>query len=401
MGQFMVGRQPIFDAALVVHGYELLFRGLEAERPDGDQMTAEVLVHAGLDLGLEALVGGKLAYVNATRPFLVGEAEIPFSPRQVVIEVLEDVPRDPGVLAGCRRLVAAGYTLALDDYVWGEKDDPLLSLARVVKLDVLALSPAQLRAAVRRCSAYGLRLVAEKVETRAQLEECHRLGFDLFQGYLLSRPEVVEGRQLSPSRLSCLAALEKLNDPLTSFGEVENIVQTDAALSYRFLKAAGEGAAHGLFRRMGSVREALVMLGERRLRAWLMLMLLSGAHQGTTERYHIAMTRARMAELMGLEISPLLPDAAFTVGLVSALDLLLEVPLEDVVGGLSLTVEIEGALLSRSGILGGVLADVLTWELGGDAADLRSGLGPGTVERCYLQALAWANEVCGVLDLAP
>jgi len=399
MGLFMVGRQPIFDGALNVQGYELLFRSPEGDRPDATAMTADVLVHAGLDAGLKDLVGDKLAYLNSTRPFLVGELDVPFSPWQVVIEVLKDVPRGPDVIAGCRSLVEAGYTLAIDGYAWGPEDDPLLGLCQEVKLDVLALSPEELSEAVRRCSAYDVRLVAKKVETLDQLEQCRQLGFDLYQGYLLSRPEVLRGKTLSPSQLSCLLALEKLADPLTSFGEVEGIVQSDAALSYRFLKAAGEGAAHGLFRRVSSVRDALVLLGERRVRSWLSLMLLSGSRHGTDEHYHIAMARARMAELVARQISPLLSDSAFTVGLVSALDLLLEVPLPAVIDSLSLSADVEGALLRRSGVLGGVLADVLAWELGGQALETESGLGFADLERCYLQALIWSNDVCGVLQL--
>jgi EAL and modified HD-GYP domain-containing signal transduction protein len=399
MDRFMVGRQPIFDANLSVRGYELLFRSLTSPRPEGDVMTADVLVHSGLDLGLQSLVSNKLAFINATRSFLVGEHEVPFSPRQAVIEVLEDVPRDPEVLVGCRRLVKNGYTLALDDYVWGNDDDPILDLVSIVKLDLLTLTPDQLEESVKRCSALGVQLVAEKVETRERLRACRALGFDLFQGYLLCRPEVVEGKALSPTKLTCLQVLDKLCDPTTSFGEVERIVQTDAALSYRFLRAAGSGAARGLFRKLNSVRDAVVLLGERRLRAWLMLMLLAGTHEGSDEQLNIALTRARMTELMALELVPRRSDAAFTVGLLSALDLLLEAPLPRVVEGLSLSAELEDALLRHAGLLGDLLADVLSWEVGGEQFRLRSRVPPADVARCYLQSLAWASEVFGVLDL--
>ena len=278
------------------------------------------------------------------------------------------------------------------------QEDPLLELVSIVKLDVLALSHDQLAHAARQCAIFGAEPLAEKVETREQLAVCQDLGFDLFQGYLLSRPEVVEGQALSPNRLTCLRVLEKLCDPGTSFGEVESIVRTDAALSYRFLRAAGAGAARGLYRSLTSVREAVVMLGERRLRAWVTLMLLSGAHEGCDEQFNIAMTRARMAELMAQEVEPRLTDQAFTVGLVSALDLLLQASLQTILDGLSLDTEPQEALLSHTGTLGGILADVLAWEVGGGDLKLRSTLSPADVEQCYLQALAWATEVCGVLD---
>ena len=399
MKTFMVGRQPIFDSKLRVRGYELLFRAPTSLRPYGDVMTADVLVHGGLDIGLERLVGNKLAFVNATRSFLVGEHIVPFSPRQAVIEILESVPRDAEVLAGCRRLALAGYTLALDDYVWGADDDPFIELVSIIKLDLLTLTPAQVEESVRRFSAYGVELVAEKIETYQQLRDCQELGFDLYQGYLLSRPETVEGRALSPSMLTCMRVLQELCDPATSAGHVERIVQTDAALSYRFLRAAGAGAAKGLFRRLSSVRDAVVWLGERRVRAWVLLMLLADAHQGCDEQLNLAMVRARMAELMAMALEPRLADGAFTVGLVSALDLLLQVPLPMVMEGLSLDVELEAALLGHAGAIGGVLADVLAWEVGGGQFELRSGLGLADVAQCYVQALAWATEVCELLDL--
>ena len=191
--------------------------------------------------------------------------------------------------------------------------------------------------------------MAEKVETRRQLDACRELGFDLYQGYLLSRPEIVEGQALSPRKLTCLRIIEKLCDPATSAGEIETIVQSDVALSYRFLRVAGTGAARGLFRRLSSVRDAVVLLGQRRLRAWVTLMLLDGAQEGSNERLSIAMTRARMAELMAEPLGPSMADSAYTVGLVSALDLLLHASLTHIVEGLSLSSELEDALLGHTG----------------------------------------------------
>jgi EAL and modified HD-GYP domain-containing signal transduction protein len=393
----MVGRQPIFDSKLGVHGYELLFR--DSSPTGGDAMTADVLIRAGMDMDLPALVGSKLAFVNTTRAYLVGEQEIPLPPRQTVIDILEDVPRDAEVVAGCRRLAQNGYTLAADGRSL-DVYDPLLELVSMIKVDVFELDPEDLPRAVMRCSAYGVKLVAKRVETHDQLRACQRLGFDLFQGHVLSRPEIIEGRALSPSRLTCLRILDKLCDPDTSAGEIEDIVKTDAALSYRFLRVAGAGAARGLARRLSSVREGVVLVGQRRMRSWVALMLLADHHEGSDEHLTIAMTRAKMAELVAEQINPRLGEQAFTAGLVSALDLLLSTPLKEVVKGLSLTAELEDALLEHSGVLGGIVDDVLGWEVG-ECAQVRSGLSLPSVGNAYLQALAWATEVCGALENSP
>lgn len=393
---FRVGRQPIFDAKLKVHGYELLFRG---SRPaDAETMAADVLLHSGLDLGLQNLVGNKPAYIKLSRSYLVGGQDIPLSTDQVVIEVPQEVPRDPEVVAGCRELALNGYSLALDGYASGS-EDPLLELASVVKLDVLGLPFDRLTEAVQRCSAYRARLVAKKVETTDELLACNALGFDLYQGYLLSRPQVVEGRGLTPAKVRCLQALDKLCDPTSSFEEIEAVIKTDGALSTRFLRAAGAGAAQGLYRPLRSVRDALVILGERRLRSWLSLILLEGTTTSSEEHVSIAMTRARMTELLAEQEAPQMADAAFTVGLVSSLDLLLGVPLPAVVKSLSLSPEVGQAVLSHTGPLGAFLSDVLAQEVGDLNARPRSGLSAEDVSNCYLRALGWANDVCSVLAL--
>lgn len=400
MSQVMVGRQPIFDGKLDVYGYELLFRGAGG-RKDADVMTADVLVRAGLDIGLENLVGQRFAFVNAPRAFLVGTKEVPLPPEQTVIEVLEDVAHDEDLLDGCRRLVQAGYPLALDDYVWSDGDEQLLELASIVKLDVLALTSDQLADHVASCRRFGVRLLAEKVETPDQMQMCRELGFDLFQGYLLSKPEVVERTGLDPNRVTCLQLINKLCDPDVSAGEIERIVEGDAGLSYRFLRAAGAGAGRGLRRPVSSIREGVVLLGQRRLRSWVILMLLADAHQGSAEQIAIAMTRARMTELMAAAAAPHLRDSAFTAGLVSALDLLLGTPLPDVIEQLSITDDLASALLDHTGPLGSILNDVLSWEVAGQSGnelEISCGLSPEMVERTYVDALAWGNEVCAVLE---
>jgi EAL and modified HD-GYP domain-containing signal transduction protein len=227
---------------------------------------------------------------------------------------------------------------------------------------------------------------------------CRDLGFEIFQGHLLSRPEVVEGQALTPARVTCLNVVSQLSDPNADANDIQRIVDTDPALSYRFLRLAGEGAGGGMYRRISSVREGVVLLGQQRLRALVTLMLLSGTSGGATEQLHITMTRARMCELIATRLAPRLSDSAFTVGLVSALDLLLGTPIAGIVSTLQLADELDDAVLEKSGALGGILADVLAWEMGAEATQLRCGLGLEGLERSYLGALAWATEVCGLLE---
>jgi len=77
--------------------------------------------------------------------------------------------------------------------------------------------------------------------------------------------------------------------------------------------------------------------------------------------------------------------------------LLLGSPLAEVLSGLSLTSELEAALIEHAGLLGRIVSDVLAWEVG-EHSQLCAGLGMLSVAEVYLEALAWATDICGALE---
>lgn len=396
MSRIYVGRQPIFDRDLAVLGYELLFRDRDTGSADfvnGTAATSQVIVNTFVELGLHSLVGSKLAFVNLTRPFLVGDLPLPVPQTRAVLEVLEHVRIDGEVLSGIRRLADEGYQMAVDDFVWTEGSEDLLGLASFVKLDVLEVPPAQLAEMVARCREYDAMLVAEKVETREQQDMCRELGFDYFQGFFLSRPSVVGTHTLVPNRITAMDLVAKLSRSDVTIEDIDAILRIDVALSYRVLRAAN-AAALGLRRRISSVREAVVLLGLRQLRSWVLLMVLADAGTASEEQLSTAMARARMCELLAPRFPEIHPDAAFTAGLLSAMDFLLDAPLPVIVEQMPLEGTLEQALLLREGSLGRLLDSVIAYEH--DDLDRLSALplDVGELSRAYLEAVAWSLQTC-------
>jgi EAL and modified HD-GYP domain-containing signal transduction protein len=394
--RYMVGRQPIFDRNREVFGYELLFRGvtgsgLSGQTPSGESMTSDVLVRIGLDCGLPAVVGDRAIFVVAPRSFITGDFEIPFAADRVVCEIPNSEVRDDELLEGCKRLLEADYTLCLTNYDWRDGDEKFLEVVSMVKMDSHLMLPADLQVRLDKLKGYDVRTIASRVETHGQLRECQEIGFDLFQGYVLSRPEVVQGNALSPQRTTLLRLVDKISDPEVDTPELGAVVESDPGLAQRLLRLAGAGAGSGMRRGVKSIREAVVLLGRQQLRSWIFLMLTSDARGAIPEQVGIALTRAKMCELIAKECVPDERESAFTVGLVSALDLILETPLGVIVEQMGLADHLEEALVEHVGDLGRILADVLAWEIG--LTWLRSPLEPGVIERTYLEALAWTNSM--------
>src|SRR5262245_46088527 len=93
-GASFVARQPIYDRALTVYGYELLFRDAEGtppERMDADVATSRMLVSTVSEIGLDALVGGTFGFVNVTRRFLLDDYALLVPSERIALEVLESV----------------------------------------------------------------------------------------------------------------------------------------------------------------------------------------------------------------------------------------------------------------------------------------------------------------------
>ena len=268
MQEVYVGRQPIFDRSLSVLGYELLFRhGPEAAFASsaGDRATGRVIVNTFAELGLDRLVGNRCAFINLTRPFLVGTLPLPFSPSDVVLEILETISADDDLLAGLQRLVAAGYLLAIDDFRADdhERTSKLLPFVTYVKVDVLSQTDSELAACVEQCRPYRVHLVAERVEEHETMRHCVDLGFQYFQGYLLGRPAVVSSPGLAPTTVTCMELLNRLSKPNVTFDERD----TAAAPSHsprRRPHPGQRGAARGSRRPPPSHRPAGVARGKPR-----------------------------------------------------------------------------------------------------------------------------------------
>jgi EAL and modified HD-GYP domain-containing signal transduction protein len=401
MSSIYVARQPIFELGKGLFGYELLYRRDAAiDRADGDTayMSAEVIVHALLGIGLRAIAGGGVAFVNFSRGQLLNRSWELFEPRSVVIELLETVECNAETLDACRELVSAGYTLALDDYVYSEDTRPLLEFASIIKVDILNKTPEELATTAAQLRTTGKRLLAERVETSTVRDLCADLGYELFQGYLFSRPETLSKTDVSAGQLAIMRLLNLLQDPSTKDTELDAAFRGDLALCYKLLRIVNAASVGG--RGISSIPHAIRLVGREALHRWLAVILVaSTGHKGDVshEVALTAITRARMCELVVASSSRRTDaNSAFIVGLLSLLDVLLEVPMAKILSRLELSEDVRGALLDRGGPLAQPLQLVEAYEKAHwDAAQEiagRTALASDTLPDIYVDALKWATE---------
>ena len=397
-----LARQPIFDARADVTGYELLYRRTERDTSatggGHSVMAADVIVHAWLDIGLEQLTAGRVAYLNFTREMLLSRAYTLLPRERVVIELLETVTPDEDVIAACEELVDAGYTLALDDFVWSTQHRRLLELASVVKVDVLDQSATRLDEVAQQLASYDVRLLAERVETDAVRATCAGLGYTLFQGYYFARPEMVKTEALVSDEIAIAQAMNVLRDPHTTDSEAEAAFTSDLGLSHKLLRMVNSAARGG--RGIESIRHAVQLSGRDEIAKWLALLLVSSiAARGASNRelLHLAVQRGRMCELLAAPSGRTRDAGAlFLVGLFSLLDAISGMPMAQLLESIALAPALREALVARTGRYAVPLSLAEAYEQG-DWSRVRhhastSGIDAVRVGQIYVESMAWTRD---------
>jgi len=392
-----IARQPILNREQDTHAYELLFRSgtdnfFLCDDPDA---ATHHTIDFSLLFGTSALTGGRPAFINCTRNILLNDI-ITLLPRdRAVIEVLEDVIADEEVIAACERLRRSGYLIALDDYVPTPNTMRLLPLVDMVKVDFLATSTTRQASIAADMRRRGIKLVAEKVETRDHFQLALCLGYNYFQGYFFCRPQTLTMQDIPCAKLSYIHVLNIANRDAYDVDELERAILREPSLCYRLLRYLNS-AAFGLFP-VRSIRHALSLLGQREIRKWVSIVVaISISRDRPAELISNALTRARsceaLASLCGADAS-----AAFMIGIVSLMDAILDRPLDLVLAQLPLSAECKEALRGADNRLGKLLQLAVCCERGG-WEELRgiaatSALSEQTIWEIHREACLWTEQV--------
>lgn len=383
--QVIVGRQPIFDASFGVVGYEVLHSG---QHDGGDTLQ---LLFDLVRIGIWRLVGPGLLFCDLDRATVIGGIPVALPATSTVLEIDAGVPVDDDLLAGTEALVRQGFRIAIDHVRDAELDDRLLALAFLVKVERQAATPELFERVATRCAGASSNFVVLDVATSDDLDACHTAGFRYFQGTLLSKPQVISGEVPSVAGRGRLMRAAELVTTECSATDLEDAIRGDPGMVYQLLQMAAIGSYHGMRGEITSVRQALVLLGWQRVQAWLSFLLATADGRVSEEEVLPILVRARMCELLANQLDPAEAELAFTAGMISAFDRMLDLDLEDVLAQLTSVGSLRDAVRQEDTPVGNIVADVIACQDGGSAG--RTGLSDVALHAASVDALSWALDV--------
>jgi EAL and modified HD-GYP domain-containing signal transduction protein len=401
LDDIMMAQQPILNRTKEIFGYELLFRGndaLNANIFDGDTATSQVIVN--LCIGITKLESQlrKPFFINMTTELILSDAFFPVDPYHVYIEILENQKLTPEFVIALQKWRSAGYRFVLDDYQFDDAYKVLLPWVSIVKIDVLATHPKKYIKQIADLKVRGLILLAEKVENLEMFELCKNLGFDLFQGYFLQRPEIIKGKKIDSSIQSAIELVNALQNKDISIETITGLVSNNPKLSYQLLRILNSSMC-GVPKTVVSIREAVILLGLVKLKKWALLIVLSSSTNQPQALLKVLLTRGRCCQLLAESKKSSLIDSAFMVGLMSGIDAVFNVERSIILEKIALDRNSRAAIMTQHGELGAYLSQTLSYEEQNWAnIDPMPSSEKRTLNRAFLSAMLWSNEVVNSIN---
>jgi EAL and modified HD-GYP domain-containing signal transduction protein len=288
--------------------------------------------------------------------------------------------------------------IALDDYVANDPREGLAGMADIIKVDMQLTSEEQRTAMIKQFAPWHCRMLAEKIETHAEFVRTREQGFVYFQGYFFRRPEMMNTHDMPANQMNYLRMLQEVSRPELELAALEKLVKAEASVCYRLLRYLNS-PMFGFQSEIHSIRHALSILGERDVRRWVRLVAAVGAGQEKTSDLVLsALVRGRFGELLSPRVAHGESDL-FLMGLLSLIDAMMEMPMEDVLEKIPLDHATKSVLLGQPSALRPVYQLMLAHESGEweAAAELsrKLHLDSEDVGGLYWQAQEWGREVSG------
>ena len=396
-----LARQPIFNRMKQIYGYELLFRdGLSNAFPqiDGNTASSNVLSNSFFCMGMEQITGGTKAFINFTQELLVQKIPLLFPKESLIVEILEDVIPTDAVILACREIATAGYLLAMDDFIYDSALEPLIAMAGIIKIDIRMTPGDQAKAILDRLSGYTVKFLAEKVETYQEYETYMEMGFDYFQGYFFSKPQVLKAHDISTSKISLLQIMAEVNRDDMQILAVDAQISRDVSVSLKLLRYINS-PYYSRGQEISSIRQAVLRLGEAGIRRFIPILFMSAfAEDKPNELIRTSVIRARFCELLWRNTNTQLggPEL-FTLGLFSLIDAIMDESMDTLLDKLPFSKNISTALLSNTGEMSEYLNLVRAYETGNWITVSRHadtiGVDKDRIPVLYWDAVVWADTL--------
>lgn len=398
--EYFLARQAIYNNSKEVVAYELLYRNSINNIFDssiGDSEATYEIMKNIMFVGFEVLTNNKKALINCSEEVLMSDIITILPKERIIIEILETVEPSDDVIKRISYLKKRGYIFAIDDVVDFKSIERFLEVISYVKVDFVLTNTKSRKELIDKIKKYKITLLAEKIELEEEYEEAILLGFNLFQGFYFSKPRIIKGKDIAIRSNILLILTQELSKSDFDINTVENIMKSDVALMYKFMKFINS-AKFGFKHQISDIKQAVSLVGQRQLKKWLLLVSFVELGKKISSEYtNTVIIRARFCELIMEVKHKDKKSEAFIVGVFSEIASIINGDINDVIGDLPIKIEIKDALIGKENLLYKILNLALAYE----KMDVKKinilchelDIDNESLGKLYLESIKWTQDI--------
>lgn len=401
MKKTYIARQAVFDNQLNTIGYELFFRDSPDNKfPEVDQdiASSKLIIQNHIQNDIQTLSMGKLAFINFTESNLIHKFPLMFDKDLIVIELVGHIRPTNNLIKIVKYYHQQGYKIALTEYDLAEHWDVLFPYIAIVKVNIEKINTKRLKTAVERMKNFAISISAERVETKNQKQTLAEIGFNFFQGYFYHQTEMIEGQALTTLKTMMLQLLSETANTKLDFSRIAHIISQDVNLTIGLLKMVNN-VSTGTRVEIECLKQATTYLGEKKLRQLVAILALSNLTSDKADEVckQALITGQMMQSLSHSGQFTAIQEFAFMTGLLSSIDIILSMPVTDILKTMPLAKPIENALISNEGLLGNLLSLTMAFVTDDyveiDTLIAQNGLDKAILQQAFLDACHWCSAL--------
>lgn len=397
-------RQPVLNGNQKLAAYELVYfqdASTLYNQRDAHAANAIVAFFAGVDA--QEFFEGKDCFLTFPPNLLMKNIPRIFDEKKLVIQIEENVLIHPGAKAVLRRYRAEGYRIAALGFEFNKRYLDLLPDIDIIKVDFSDPDRKRIGKLCVLAKNFGKKLAAYGISSPESKELAVACRCDYYQGESVCSIVTKKVHKMDRLQSNFFRLMAAVTKEAPDFDEISKIISVDVTLSFSLLKMVNS-AYFALPNKIGSIKQALTILGLEQLKQWIYLLSFSDDGGVTDQLIKLSFLRAVFCQ----EISQFTNDApisrqeAYLLGMFSTLGLLLEVPMESAVKELPLSDELKGGLVGREGYCTDLLELCTLYEKGqwGQMGRIvrKLSLPESLVKSKYMEAIAYVNDIWSELS---
>lgn len=190
-----IARQGIYNIENELYAYELLYRKNNKQNQCRNSESSDYedtldLIHHFKQIGKLKILQESIGFFNVNYRFLNSKKYLEL-PKNSILELMDFDINEIELREIIESVKKDGFRIALDDLLYEHLNNDLIEVSDIVKIDYIDNTFSEIEEMVKKLKPTGVVFLAEKIESLEMYNHAVELGFELFQGYYFSRPEIL------------------------------------------------------------------------------------------------------------------------------------------------------------------------------------------------------------------